>query len=252
MYFENLQNKILSKEAIIGIIGLGYIGLPLGLEFVSKGFNVIGFDIDEMKIRSLNNRKTYIKHICEERIKEAVDSSRFKATTDFTRLTEVDAILICVPTPLNDHRGPEMKYIRNTAKEIQKYRKKGQLISLESTTYPGTTEEMLLPMFEDSKFKVGEDYFLAYSPEREDPNNSEYTTAKIPKVVSGITEKCKELATALYNHIVIKTIPVSSTKTAEATRTAPALPVAPGASVASGVGVGSGCPSGVADVRMSR
>ena len=219
-----LLEKINNKSAVVGIIGLGYVGLPLGLEFAHKGFNVIGFDIDSRKIPLLEKGKTYIKHIKEERIKEAVNSGKFKATSDFTKLPEADAIIICVPTPLNEHREPDMTYIVSTAEVVKKYLRKGQLVSLESTTYPGTTDEILLPMFENAdsakggKFKVGKDFYLAFSPEREDPNNPKYNTATIPKVVGGVTPECVKNAAALYNHVIVNTVPVSSARAAEATK----------------------------------
>lgn len=224
-----LLEKINNKSAVVGIIGLGYVGLPLGLEFALKGFQVLGFDLDPRKPELLSKGKTYIKHIKEEKIQKAVSSSKFSATTDFSRLPEADAIIICVPTPLDEHREPDMSYIVNTATTVQKYLRKGQLVSLESTTYPGTTDEVLLPMFEDAlivqskdktkpKLKVGEDFFLAFSPEREDPNNPVYSTSTIPKVVGGITPKCVELACALYNNVIVKTVPVSSARAAEATK----------------------------------
>jgi UDP-N-acetyl-D-glucosamine dehydrogenase len=224
-----LLEKINNKSAVVGIIGLGYVGLPLGLEFALKGFKVLGFDLDPRKPELLSKGKTYIKHIKEEKIQKAVSSSKFSATTDFSRLPEADAIIICVPTPLDEHREPDMSYIVNTATTVQKYLRKGQLVSLESTTYPGTTDEVLLPMFEEAplvqssdktkkKFKVGEDFFLAFSPEREDPNNPVYSTSTIPKVVGGITPKCVELACALYNNVIVKTVPVSSARAAEATK----------------------------------
>jgi UDP-N-acetyl-D-glucosamine dehydrogenase len=219
-----LLEKIKNKKAKIGIIGLGYVGLPLGLEFALKGFDVLGFDVDERKIPLLKEGKTYIKHIKAEKIKKSVDSGHFDATTDFSRLPEVDAIIICVPTPLNEHREPDMTYIVQTAETIKKYLRKGQLVTLESTTYPGTTSEILQPMFEDAgltsgaKFKVGEDFFLAFSPEREDPNNPNYSTATIPKVVGGVTKNCIDAAVALYNFVIVKTVPVSSPAVAEATK----------------------------------
>lgn len=213
-----LIEKINQKKAIIGIIGLGYVGLPLGLEFANKDFKVIGFDIDATKIPILNDGKSYIKHINENRIKKAVDKKLFEATSDFSRLTEVDAIIICVPTPLNEHREPDMSFIENSAKIIAKYLRKGQLVVLESSTYPGTTEEILLPLFEQNGFKVGVDFFLAFSPEREDPNNPDFNTATIPKVVGGVTENCLKISQALYNQVIVKTIPVSSPRTAEATK----------------------------------
>jgi UDP-N-acetyl-D-glucosamine dehydrogenase len=218
--------KIENKTATIGIIGLGYVGLPLGLEFAHKGFDVTGFDIDERKIPILNSGKSYIKHISEERIKKFVDSKKFKATSDFSRLTSCDAIIICVPTPLNEHREPDMTYIENSGKIVAQYLRKGQLVVLESSTYPGTTDEILLPMFEaaqsssntKAKFKVGTDFYLAFSPEREDPNNPNFSTGTIPKVVGGVTKNCQQAAIALYDQVIVKTVPVSSTRAAEATK----------------------------------
>jgi UDP-N-acetyl-D-glucosamine dehydrogenase len=220
-------NKIEDKSAVVGIIGLGYVGLPLGLEFANKDFKVIGFDLDESKIQFLSKGKSYIKHISSDRIKKFfVDKKNFTVTSDFSRLPEVDAIIICVPTPLNEHREPDMSFIENTAYMIQKYLRKGQLVSLESTTYPGTTDEILLPLFESAPkvqsglppFRVGKDFYLAFSPEREDPNNANYNTSTIPKVVGGVTPNCLKFAQALYNQIIVKTVPVSSTRAAEATK----------------------------------
>ena len=203
---------------------MGYVGLPLGLAFAAKKIKVLGFDLDERKVKLLSQGKTYIKHISEKKIKEAVNSGKLKATTDFSRLPEVDAIIICVPTPLDEHREPDMSYVVNTAKTIAKYLRKGQLVTLESTTYPGTTDEILQPLFENAtnagknKFKVGKDFYLAFSPEREDPNNPDYSTETIPKVVGGVTSKCLKIATAVYDQVIIKTVPVSSPRAAEATK----------------------------------
>lgn len=219
--------KISDKTAKVGIIGLGYVGLPLGLEFALKGFKVIGFDIDRSKIPLLMEGKSYIKHIPSEKIKKAVDSGNFTAVNDFERLPEVDAIIICVPTPLNKHREPDMSFVVDTAKKISQYLRKGQLVTLESTTYPGTTNEILQPLFENApieqniskeKFVVGQDFYLAFSPEREDPNNPDFNTSTIPKVVGGVTEDCVKIATELYNNVIVKTVPVSSPKVAEATK----------------------------------
>ena len=230
--YESLLKKIDNKSAVIGIIGLGYVGLPLALEYALKGFKTIGFDIDERKIPLLNKGKSYIKHISQDRIQKAVSNKKFSATSDFSRLPEVDAIIICVPTPLNEHREPDMTFIINSGKIISQFLRKGQFVSLESSTYPGTTEEILLPMFKNAPlvqnsknknvkakpFVVGKDFFLAFSPEREDPNNPNYSTATIPKVVGGVTPKCLKLATKIYNQVIVKTVPVSSPGAAEATK----------------------------------
>ncbi|HSD62338.1 MAG TPA: nucleotide sugar dehydrogenase, partial [Ignavibacteriaceae bacterium] len=220
-----LLDKINNKSAVIGIIGMGYVGLPLGLEFASKGFKVIGFDLDESKVRKLNKGESYIKHIAPSRIKNVLANQKFSATSQFEKLPEADAIIICVPTPLDDHREPDMTYIINTTETIAKYLRKGQLVSLESTTYPGTTDEILKPMFEKAgerdggkKFVAGKDFHLSFSPEREDPNNPDFNTATIPKVVGGVTPDCVKIATTLYNNVVVKTVPVSSTRAAEATK----------------------------------
>ncbi len=229
-----LLKKIENKTAVIGIIGLGYVGLPLALEYATRGFKTIGFDIDERKIPILNSGKSYIKHIKADKIKKTVNSKKFFATADFTRLPEADAIIICVPTPLNEHREPDMTYIENSGRMIAQYLRAGQFVSLESSTYPGTTEEILLPMFENApvtqlavgnkqsakakKFVVGKDFFLAFSPEREDPNNPKYSTATIPKVVGGVTANCLKVALSVYNQVIVKTVPVSSPRAAEATK----------------------------------
>lgn len=226
-----LIEKINDKSAGIAIIGLGYVGLPLGLEFADKGFDVTGFDIDERKIPILNRGESYIKHIPSDRIKKAVDNKKFRATSDFSKLKKCEAIIICVPTPLNEHREPEMKYIENSGRLVARYLRKGQLVVLESSTYPGTTEDILLPMFEESFSKgglkagkkksvsrVGRDFYLAFSPEREDPNNPHFSTGTIPKVVGGVTGNCLKAAKALYDQVIVKTVPVSSTQAAEATK----------------------------------
>lgn len=219
-----MLDKIQNKKAVIGIIGLGYVGLPLALEFAGKGFFVLGFDIDEKKIPILNAGETFIKHISAERISSAVQSGKFVATSDFTRLPEADVIIIAVPTPLNRHREPDMTYIINSSKVVSKYLRKGQLVVLESSTYPGTTEEVMKPLFDSpescpgEKFEVGKDYYLAFSPEREDPNNPHYNTATIPKVVGGVTPLCSEIAKTLYDQVIVQTVPVSSPRVAEATK----------------------------------
>jgi len=231
---KDIIQKIDQKTVVIGIVGLGYVGLPLALEYALKGFKTIGFDIDERKIPLLNSGKSYIKHIKADKIKKVVDSKKFFATADFSRLPEADAIIICVPTPLNEHREPDISYIENSGKVIAQYLRSGQFVSLESSTYPGTTEEILLPMFENAPitqmskvkgqkskvkpFVVGKDFFLAFSPEREDPNNPNYSTATIPKVVGGVTSNCLKVALAVYNQVIVKTVPVSSPRAAEATK----------------------------------
>lgn len=223
---ESFIKKIKTKEAKVGIIGLGYVGLPLALEFAEAGFNVIGFDIDSKKIPILESGRTYIKHIPSERIDKAVKSQRFSATDKFDKIKEVDAIIICVPTPLNKYREPDISYIESTAEVISKNFQVGQLVVLESSTYPGTTEEIILPLLEKplnpelngEKLVAGVDFFLAFSPEREDPNNPNFTTKTIPKVVGGVTESCLEIAKELYDQVIVKTVPVSSPRAAEATK----------------------------------
>jgi UDP-N-acetyl-D-glucosamine dehydrogenase len=216
--------KIQNKSAKIGIIGLGYVGLPLGLEFAGKGFDVLGFDLDSKKIKYLERGESYIKHIGSERINKSVKKGKLSATSDFSKISEVDAIIICVPTPLNEYREPDMSYVEGTAKTIAEYMRANQLIVLESTTYPGTTEEILLPLFKnasaagDKGFEVGKDFYLAFSPEREDPNNAKYSTSTIPKVIGGVTDNCLKSAVALYDQVIVKTVPVSSPSAAEATK----------------------------------
>ncbi|MCG6534743.1 MAG: nucleotide sugar dehydrogenase [Syntrophales bacterium LBB04] len=210
-----LSNKIRNKQALLGIIGLGYVGLPLALEFCKAGFRVMGFDVDPEKVATLSRGQSYIKHIDNARIVQCL--SLFSATTDFSRFSEMDCIIICVPTPLNKYREPDMKYVFNTAQVIAKYLRKGQLISLESTTYPGTTDEDVRDILEKTGLKAGKDFYLAFSPEREDPNNKDFSTSTIPKIVGGYTPACLEAAKSLYDCIV-KTVPVSSTKVAEAAK----------------------------------
>ncbi len=213
-----LLEKIKERDASIGIIGLGYVGLPLVREFHKAGFNITGFDVDPQKVDMLNKGKSYIRHITSESIKNLIVDRRFKATTDFTDLKDMDCIIICVPTPLNKHREPDLSFVFNTTRSIAGHLRKGQLIILESTTYPGTTDEDMRKILEGTGLKAGKDFYLAYSPEREDPANKDFITSKIPKVVGGYTRNCLEVAKALYDSIVNKTIPVSSTKVAEATK----------------------------------
>ncbi|MFN4226559.1 MAG: nucleotide sugar dehydrogenase [Candidatus Ratteibacteria bacterium] len=213
---ENLIKRIEKKEIKVGVIGLGYVGLPLVIRFVESGFKVIGFDIDTEKIEKLKKSISYINYIPDDKIKEL--SKNFEPTSDMKRLKEADAILICVPTPLNPYREPDLTYLYKTADDIYENLRDGHIISLESTTYPGTTREIYLSKLEKKGLKVGEDFFLIYSPEREDPGNPKYTTKDIPKVVGGITENCKKIGTILYSQIVYKVVPVSSTEVAEATK----------------------------------
>ena len=214
--FEQAIQRYQNKEAIIGIVGLGYVGLPLLLRYTQVGFKVIGFDIDSFKVDSLNTGKSYIEHIAADKIQAA--QSLFEATTDFSRIGECDAIILCVPTPLNQYREPDISYVIDTTDAVKPYLRAGQLLSLESTTYPGTTEEELLPRVEESGLKVGENFFLVYSPEREDPGNPNFETRTIPKVVGGHTDKCLQVGIALYGAAIDQVVPVSSTKAAEMTK----------------------------------
>ncbi len=213
---SKIIGKIQQKQVKVGIIGLGYVGLPLVIEFINSGFTVYGFDIDEKKIEKLKKGESYIKHIGSERILKI--QSKLNPTSDFSRLKEVDCIIICVPTPLNKYREPDMRFVFGTTETIAKYLRKEQLIVLESTTYPGTTDEDLKQILETSGLKAGKDFYLAFSPEREDPGNKNYTTAKIPKVVGGINQESLILAKALYEQVFEKVIPVSSSRVAEATK----------------------------------
>jgi len=212
-----LLEMIEQKTARIGIIGLGYVGLPLALHFGDKGFHVIGFDLDSKKIDKILHGESYIKHIPADKIREMTDGKLLDVTIDFSRLQETDCILICVPTPLSDKMEPDLSYLLETTETIADNLRTGQLIVLESTTYPGTTEEMLLPRLESHDMKVGEDFFLAFSPEREDPGNKEFTATNIPKVVGGVTPSCLEVASAIYNTIT-RVVPVSTTQAAELTK----------------------------------
>lgn len=209
--------KFADKTAKIGIVGLGYVGLPLMLRYVDIGYQVLGFDIDEGKVTSLNEGKSYIEHIPSEKI-AAARNSLFEATTDFSRIGEVEAIILCVPTPLNKYREPDMSYVTDTTDAVKPYLRAGQVLSLESTTYPGTTEEELLPRAEEGGLKVGKDIFLVYSPEREDPGNPNFETRTIPKVIGGHTPACLEVGIALYQPAIDTVVPVSSTRAAELTK----------------------------------
>ena len=213
----HLKSSMENKESIIGIIGLGYVGLPLVIRFFEEGFKVVGFDVDDKKVDMLNAGESYIKHIKQEKIKSALGQG-FRATTNFSEIENVNVILICVPTPLTEGNEPDLSYVQSTLKNIQPHLKENQLLILESTTYPGTTEEEIVPVIQNAGFKVGENFFVGYSPEREDPGNPKFSTQTIPKVVSGYSEKCLELTNALYGQIIEKTVPVSSLRVAEMTK----------------------------------
>jgi UDP-N-acetyl-D-glucosamine dehydrogenase len=212
----DLLKNIKSRKAKVGIIGLGYVGLPIVIEFCKKGFPVTGFDIDKKKVESLKQGKSYIRYIPHTIIRETLRN--FVPTTDFSKLSSMDCIILCVPTPLNKNREPDMTYVFNSTKSVAQFLRRGQLIILESTTYPGTTDQDMRAILENTGLKAGKDFHLAYSPEREDPNNKDFSTSSIPKVVGGYSKKCLTLAVALYDSIVVKTIPVSSTRVAETTK----------------------------------
>jgi UDP-N-acetyl-D-glucosamine dehydrogenase len=210
----------------VGIIGCGYVGLPLALRFAEAGHRVVGFDTDPKKVETLNAGQSYIRHIPTTKIQQHVQSKHFAATTDFARLRELDAVLICVPTPLDERREPDLSYVEQTARSIAPNLQRGQLIVLESTTYPGTTEELVLPILEQSGLRcpiargpeaenINSDFFLAFSPEREDPGNKQFGLAQIPKVVGGVNPPSSRAAQALYAQIVARVVPVSSTRAAE-------------------------------------
>ncbi len=213
---EQLRSRIDLRTARVGIVGLGYVGLPLAETFAWGGYPVLGFDVDPDKVAALKRGASYIGHICAERVAELVGSGRFDATTDAERFRDVDAIIICVPTPLTEAREPDLSYVVATAESIRPHLRPGQLVVLESTTYPGTTEELLRPILEETGLRAGVDFFLAYSPEREDPGNRDFATRNIPKVVGGVNAVSRDLAVALYEPIVEGVVPVSSAGVAEA------------------------------------
>jgi UDP-N-acetyl-D-glucosamine dehydrogenase len=214
---NELLRRIQSREAVVGIVGLGYVGLPLMLRFCEVGYKVLGFDIDEAKVAALNSGRSYIAHIDSAHI-AAARAARFEATTQFARAAEADALILCVPTPLNKHREPDISFITDTIESLLPHLRKGQLVSLESTTYPGTTDEELLPRIESRGLRVGADVFLVFSPEREDPGNPSFSTRTIPKVCGGATPACQEVGVALYGSVIDKVVPVSSTRAAEMTK----------------------------------
>ena len=215
---NELISRIANKQAHVGVIGLGYVGLPLIVEFTSRGFRGTGFEVDEAKAKQINAGSSYIGDVPSRKVKEVVDAKRLRATTDFDHLSDCDAIVICVPTPLRKTKEPDVSYIFAAAEEITKRLRRGQLIVLESTTYPGTTDEVLLPMFEEKGLKLDEDFLLAFSPERVDPGNPQFLTHNIPKVVGGVTPDSTEVAAHLYSHIVNDVYSVSSARVAEAAK----------------------------------
>jgi UDP-N-acetyl-D-glucosamine dehydrogenase len=213
-----LEKAIEDKSAVVGVVGLGYVGLPLIRAFVRAGFRTLGYDVDQAKVDRLSAGQSYIEHIPSDWIAECIRGKQFEPTADMRRLGEADALLICVPTPLNESRDPDLRYVEETTRQIAETLRRGQLVVLESTTYPGTTSEVLLPILSASGLKVGSDFFLAYSPEREDPGNAVYSAEKIPKVVGGIEPNSARLAAALYRHAVVDVVPVSSCQVAEASK----------------------------------
>jgi UDP-N-acetyl-D-glucosamine dehydrogenase len=214
-YCEKLLDAIKSRNAAVGVIGLGYVGLPLSLRFIEAGFRVIGFDIDCAKVEALNGGTGFIKHIPDEEVRRALHTGKLEATTHFSRAREADVLIICVPTPLGSHFEPDLTFVTSTMDSLMPFLRPGQLISLESTTYPGTTEEEIGSRINASGFTIGENMFLVFSPEREDPGNAKFTTRSIPKIVGGATPSCLELGTALYCSAIDKVVPVSSLRIAE-------------------------------------
>ena len=212
---QELRKKIESRKARVGVVGLGYVGLPLAVEFAQAGFTVTGIDLDRRKVDALNRGESYIQDVATADVKALVDAGRLSATTDFSVVDQLDTINIAVPTPLRKTKDPDMSYIVNSCQEIAKHFHAGMLVILESTTYPGTTDELMLPMFEKPDLRVGEDFFMCFSPERVDPGNPNFQTKNIPKVVGGITAACTELGALFYGQALETVVPVSSTRVAE-------------------------------------
>ena len=219
MTVQEILNEIENKSSRVGIIGLGYVGLPLLWRFHEVGFEVLGFDIDERKIKAFEEGNAYIKHFGSDRMSQLSGSDRCEATKDFSRVKEADFLLLCVPTPLDEHREPDMSYVSSTVESIAPHLREGQLVILESTTYPGTTEELITPICEKhSGMRAGSDFYVAYSPEREDPGNPDFSTQTIPKVVGADSEEARSIAVALYSQVIDEVVPVSNTRTAEAVK----------------------------------
>lgn len=214
-YLQTFKQRIDSKEAVIAVVGMGYVGLPLALRFCEAGYKVLGFDVDAYKVQKLNVGESYIKHIFSDKVAEAWKAGLLTATTDFARIPETDAVILCVPTPLGKHREPDLSYVINTTESVVPHLRKGQLLSLESSTYPGTTDEEIVPRVQARGLVVGEDLFVVFSPEREDPGNQHFKVQTIPKVVGGTTPACLEAGKAVYGAVVDKVVPVSSTRVAE-------------------------------------
>lgn len=215
---KGFLSRIEDRSAVIGVVGLGYVGIPLSIAGLRAGFRMIGFDVNAERVAAVNAGQAAIKHIPMDEIREGVAKGTFSATTDFSRMAEADAILICVPTPLTKHREPDLSYVVSTTETIAKTLRKGQLIVLESTTYPGTTMEVMKPILERGGLKSGKDFYLAFSPEREDPGNPDYGTSTIPKVVGGDGKDALAIADLMYSKLVVRTVPVSSPATAEAVK----------------------------------
>ena len=215
---KTLIKSLDEKRAKIGIIGLGYVGLPLSLTFAEQGYKVLGIDVDQTKVKLIKSGTSYLKHIKNDRVSNVFQSKYLTVTNDLKRVKDVDAIILCLPTPLNKFREPDLSFIQQTLDSIKDYIRPGQILSLESTTYPGTTEEVLKPIIEREKLNIGKDYFLVYSPEREDPGNRDFNTSNIPKVIGGTTTNCLEVGLSLYQKIISELVPVSSTQAAEMTK----------------------------------
>ena len=211
----SFEERIENHEVVVGVVGLGYVGLPLAVDFAGAGFQVIGIDIDQAKVDNVNAGKNYIQDVSDSELKGLVDTGKLSATTDFSAIEEIDAISICVPTPLNKLKDPDVSFILSALDEITKYLHEDLIIVLESTTYPGTTRELVLPRLSESGLKVGEDFYLVFSPERVDPGNKTYHTKNTPKVLGGITEECTRLGKLLYEEVIETVVPVSSTEAAE-------------------------------------
>ena len=217
-HHQQLLQRLRSREALIGVVGLGYVGLPLSLTYAENGYRVLGLDIDRSKIEAINAGQSYIQHIDGGRVQQARQQEKLEASTDFARAAEADALILCVPTPLNQYREPDLSFIRDTMAALLPHLRAGQVLSLESTTYPGTTEEELRPLVEQQGLVIGENFFLVYSPEREDPGNAHFNTATIPKVMGGSTPACNAVGVALYEQAISEVVPVSSTRAAEMTK----------------------------------